>query len=137
MLYLAHIRLNLACALSVVSQYMHNHGKKHMNAIIFIFRYLKGAPGKGIMFTKYADLQSIKVYTDADWASAIDDRRSTSGYFTFVKGNPVTWESKKRNVVARSSAEAGFRSMALGLCEALWLRLLLKDLGYLSGQPIQ
>ena len=26
--------------------------------------------------------------------------------------------------------------MALGLCEALWLRLLLQDLGYLSRQPI-
>ena len=29
------------------------------------------------------------------------------------------------------------RGMALGLCEALWLRLLLQDLGYLSRQPIQ
>ena len=28
------------------------------------------------------------------------------------------------------------RGMALGLCEALWLRLLLQDLGYLSRQPI-
>ena len=27
--------------------------------------------------------------------------------------------------------------MALGLCEALWLRLLLQDLGYLSRQPIR
>ncbi|KAL6332568.1 hypothetical protein AAG906_008988 [Vitis piasezkii] len=43
-------------------------------------------------------------------------------------GNLVTWKSKKQNVVARSSAEAEFRDMALGLCEALWLRLLLQDL---------
>ncbi|RVW91804.1 Copia protein [Vitis vinifera] len=43
-------------------------------------------------------------------------------------GNLVTWKSKKQNVVARSSAEAEFRGMALGLCEALWLRLLLQDL---------
>ncbi|RVX14558.1 Retrovirus-related Pol polyprotein from transposon TNT 1-94 [Vitis vinifera] len=42
-------------------------------------------------------------------------RRSTSGYFTFVGGNLVTWKSKKLNVVARSSAKAKFRGMALGL----------------------
>ncbi|RVW94742.1 Retrovirus-related Pol polyprotein from transposon RE2 [Vitis vinifera] len=97
----------------------------------------KNAPGKGILFAKNVDHQSIEVYTNADWAGAVDDRRSTSGYFTFVGGNLVTWKSKKQNVVARSSAEAEFRGMALGLCEALWLRLLLQDLGYLSRQPIR
>ena len=79
----------------------------------------------------------MDAYTDADWAGAVDDRHSTSGYFTFVGGNLVTWRSKKQNVVARSSAEAEFRGMALRVCEALWLRLLLKDLGYPPRQPIR
>ncbi|RVW18142.1 Retrovirus-related Pol polyprotein from transposon RE2 [Vitis vinifera] len=113
LMYLAYTRPDLAYALSV------------------------NAPGKGILFAKNIDHQSIEVYTDADWVGAVDDRRSTSGYFTFVGGNLVTWKSKKQNVVARSSAEAEFRGMALGLCEALWLRLLLQDLGYLSRQPIR
>ncbi|RVW79412.1 Retrovirus-related Pol polyprotein from transposon TNT 1-94 [Vitis vinifera] len=125
LMYLAHIRPDLAYALSVVSQYMHNPGEQHMNAVMRILRYLKNAPRKGILFTKNVDHQSIEVYTDADWVGAVDDRRSTSSYFTFVGGNLVTWKSKKQNVVARSSVEAEFRGMALGLCEALWLRLLL------------
>ena len=79
----------------------------------------------------------MDAYSDADWAGAIDDRRSTSGYFIFVGGNLVTWRSKKQNVVARSSAEAEFRGMTLGICETLWQRLLLMDLGYLPRQPIQ
>ncbi|WJZ86542.1 hypothetical protein VitviT2T_005989 [Vitis vinifera] len=136
-MYLAHTRPDLAYALSVVSQYMHNPGEQHMNAVMRILRCLKNAPGKGILFAKNVDHQSIEVYTDADWAGVVDDRRSTSGYFTFVGGNFVTWKSKKQNVVAHSSAEAEFRGMTLGLCEALWLRLLLQDLGYLSQQPIR
>ncbi|RVW22827.1 Retrovirus-related Pol polyprotein from transposon RE1 [Vitis vinifera] len=67
----------------------------------------------------------------------VDDRRSTSGYFTFVCGNFVTWKNKKQNVVARSSAKTEFRGMTLRLCEALWLKILLQDLGYLSRQPIR
>ncbi|RVW41663.1 Retrovirus-related Pol polyprotein from transposon RE1 [Vitis vinifera] len=133
----AHTRPDLAYALSVVSQYMHNPGEQHMNEVMRILRYLKNAPGKGILFAKNVDHQSIEVYTDADWAGAVYDRRSTSGYFTFVGGNLVTWKSKKQNVVARSSAEAEFRGMTLGLCETLWLRLLLQDLGYLSRQLIR
>ncbi|CAL9003349.1 unnamed protein product, partial [Prunus brigantina] len=48
-------------------------------------------------------------------------KRSTSGYFTFVGGNLVTWRSKKQNVVSRSSAEAEYRGMAHGICELLWI----------------
>ena len=66
LLYLAHTRLDLAYSLSVVSQYMNDPGEQHMNAIIHILRYLKGAHRKCIIFTKHADLQSIKVYIDAD-----------------------------------------------------------------------
>ena len=90
LMYLAHTRPDLAYALSVVSQYMHNPRKQHMNVVMRILRYLKNAPGKGILFTKNVDHQSIKVYIDVDWASVVDDRRSTSGYFTFIGGNLVT-----------------------------------------------
>nr|CAN73122.1 hypothetical protein VITISV_024228 [Vitis vinifera] len=93
LMYLAHTRPDLAYALSVVSQYMHNPGEQHMNVGMRILRYLKNAPRKGILFAKNVNHQSIEVYTDADWASAVDDRRSTSSYFTFVGGNLVTWKS--------------------------------------------
>ncbi|RVX20052.1 Retrovirus-related Pol polyprotein from transposon RE2 [Vitis vinifera] len=119
LMYLAHTRPDLAYALSVVSQYMHNPREQHMNAVMRILRYLKNAPGKGILFAKNVNHQSIEVYIDVDWAGAVDDMRSTSGYFTFVGGNIVTWKSKKQNVVACSSAEVEFRGMTLGLCEAL------------------
>ena len=137
LIYLAHTRPDLAYALSIVSQFMHNPGEQHVNAVMRILRYLKSSSGKGILFTKNVDYQSVDAYSDDDWAGAIDDKRSTSGYFTFVGGNLVTWRSKKQNVVARSSAEVEFRGMALGICEALWLRLLLRDLGYLPRQPIR
>ena len=54
-----------------------------MNAMTQILRYLKGTLGKGIMLWKNGHLE-ITGYTDADWVGNISDRKSTSGYFTFV-----------------------------------------------------
>ncbi|XP_061989783.1 secreted RxLR effector protein 161-like [Rosa rugosa] len=129
LIYLGHTRPDLAYAVSVVSQFMHNPSEDHMDAVVRILRYLNRAPGKGLMFSKHHCLE-VSGYTDADWAGNITDRRSTSGYFTFVGWNLVTWKSKKQKVVARSSAEAKYRGMAHGVCELLWLRNLLRDLGF-------
>ena len=60
---------------------------------------------KGILYKKHKSLV-VEVYTDLDWAGFIDARRSTTGYYSFLVGNLVTWKSKKQNIVARSSAEA-------------------------------
>ncbi|KAL0393486.1 UNVERIFIED_CONTAM: Retrovirus-related Pol polyprotein from transposon RE1 [Sesamum latifolium] len=95
LMYLAHTRPDLAYSLSVVSQFMHSPSEEHINAITRILRYLKSSPGKGIMFTKGNNL-NISAYTDADWAGSVEDRRSTSGYFTFVGENLVTWRSKNK-----------------------------------------
>ncbi|PRQ35370.1 putative RNA-directed DNA polymerase [Rosa chinensis] len=136
LIYLSHTRPDLAYAVSVVSQFMHNPSKTHMDAVFRILRYLKSAPGKGLLFSKHSHLD-VSGYTDADWAGNITDRRSTSGYFTFVGGNLVTWKSKKQKVVARSSAEAEYKGMARGLCELLWLRNLLRDLGFRQEKAMQ
>ena len=102
--------------MSVVSQFMHCPSEDHMNAVLRILKYLKLAPGNGLMFSKNDHL-NISGYTDADWAGNITAIRSTSSYFTFVGGNLVTWRSKKHNVVASSNAEAEFRGMTKGICE--------------------
>ena len=69
-------------------------------------------------------------YTDVDWAGNITNKKSTSRYFAYVEGKLVTWKSKKQKVVALSSAEIEFRGMAIGLCELLWLRKLLKEIRF-------
>lgn len=67
-------------------------------------------------------------YTNADRGGDMDNRRSTSGYCTFLSSNLITWRSKKQDVVSRSSAEAEFRAIALGTCELLWIKIILSDL---------
>ncbi|GKB31582.1 putative RNA-directed DNA polymerase [Tanacetum coccineum] len=69
-------------------------------------------------------------YTPMRIGPEIKTTESTSGYFTLVGGNLVTWRSKKQKVVALSSAEAEFRGIARGISEVLWVRKLLTEIGY-------
>ena len=70
----------------------------------------------------------MELHTDADYASSMTDRRLTSDYCMFLGRNLVTQKSKKQNVVARSSAEAESRVIAQGVCELLWMKIILDDL---------
>ncbi|RVW67994.1 Retrovirus-related Pol polyprotein from transposon RE1 [Vitis vinifera] len=91
---------------------------EHMEVVYRILRYLKVTPGKGLFFEKN-QRRDIEVFSDADWAGSVQDRRSTSGYYKYVWGNLVTWRSKKQSMVSKSSAEAEFRAMAHDICEGI------------------
>jgi hypothetical protein len=111
---------------------MHDPRTGHMDVFYRILRYLKGTPGKGLWFKRNKHM-NLEGYCDVDWASSRDDRRSTAGYYVFVGGNLVSWRSKKQVVVARSTAEAEYRAMALSICEMMWLKRLLGELKVLRN----
>ncbi|RVW45749.1 Retrovirus-related Pol polyprotein from transposon RE1 [Vitis vinifera] len=79
LIYLSHTRPDIGFAVSAVSQFMHSPTEEHMEAVYRILRYLKMTPGKGLFFRK-TENRDTEVYSDADWAGNIIDRRSTSGY---------------------------------------------------------
>ena len=79
----------------------------------------------------------MDAYTDVDCTGVVDDKHSTLGYFTFVGGNLVTRRSKQIEYCCTIKFRGRFRGRAFGVCEELWLRLLLRDLGCPPRQPIQ
>ncbi|RVW66792.1 Retrovirus-related Pol polyprotein from transposon RE2 [Vitis vinifera] len=103
--------------------------RSHWDVVIRILRYIKSTPGQGVLYENRGHTQVVG-YTDADWAGSPTDRCSASGYCVFIGGNLISWKSKKQDVVARSSAEAECRAMALATCELIWLRHLLRELRF-------
>ena len=136
LIYLSHTRSNIAFSVSVVSQFMHSPFEEHLEAAYRILRYLKGNPEKVLLVKKTSE-RNVSIFTDADWAGSVTDRRSTSGYCAYVRGNLVTWRSKKQGVVARSSAEAEFRTVTQGICERLWIHRVLEELKMKTELPLK
>ena len=79
--------------------------------MIRILRYIKGTPGQGVLYEN-------KGHTGP---SSPTDRRFTSDC-VFIRGNLISWKSKKQDVVAKSSAETEYRDMTLATFELIWLK---------------
>lgn len=64
---------------------MNNPIEEHMEAVNIILKYLNMTRGKGLLYKKN-DTKDVEVFSDADWASDVSDRRSTSGYCSYAWG---------------------------------------------------
>ncbi|XP_070668445.1 uncharacterized mitochondrial protein AtMg00810-like [Malus domestica] len=135
LIYLTITRFDIAYAVSLVSQFIHAPSMDHMKIVHRVLRYLKGSIGRGILM-RNNNHAHILGYTDTDWAGNALDHKSITGFCTFVRGNLVTWKSKKQSMVARSSAEVEYCVMALTACELICLKNLLLDLGFPHQQPL-
>ena len=68
---------------------MSKPGKQHWEAVKWIFKYLRGTTGHGIMFGNQQGNPSVMGYVDSDYAGDMDDRRSTTGYVFTLAGGPI------------------------------------------------
>ncbi|XP_016178828.1 uncharacterized protein LOC107621313 [Arachis ipaensis] len=123
--YLTISRPDITFAVVKLAQYMENPRTPHLEAVHHVLRYLKAAPTQGLLFSSKSKFH-LSMYTDADWGSCLDTRRSTTGYCTFLGDSLVSWKSKKQDVVSRSSTETEYRALANVACEVLSIISLLK-----------
>ena len=92
--YLTVAHPDIPHLVSVVSQYISAPTVDHWAAVEQILCYLKGAPGRGVLYN-YHGHNRIECFSDADWTRSKEDRKSTSRYCAFVRGNLVSGKSKK------------------------------------------
>ena len=129
-------RPDIAAAVGVLSQFMSNPSKEHWQGIKRIFRYIKGTVNYGLVFKSSSKMNSsLYGYSDADWGGDLSTRKSTSGYLFKLCSGIVSWKAKKQSVIALSSTEAEYVALCSATQEAVWLRGLLKSIGFEQVQP--
>ncbi|KAM1392939.1 hypothetical protein PS1_029222 [Malus domestica] len=120
--------MNYAC------QFMSTPTDIHFHLVKRILRYLQGTLECGLTYSSTHTLD-LFAFSDADWASDINTRRSTTGYVVLLGHNPVSWQSKKQVSVSRSSTEVEYKALANAAADVAWIRLILKDLQVVLPSP--
>ncbi|BBH01691.1 hypothetical protein Prudu_012041, partial [Prunus dulcis] len=102
------------------TEYMTQPSDLHFQLVKRILRYIHGTLDHGLNFTSGS--WDLHAYSDADWASDVNTRRSTTGFV-------------KQNSVSRSSTEAEYRALANTAADLAWVRQVLLDLRIFLPQP--
>ena len=111
---------NICYAVVLVSRFQSNPGLAHWKAVKRILRYIKGTTDYVLCY-QGSDLCMIG-YSDVDWGSDLDERKSTSGYAFLLNNGAITWSSKKQPCIALSTIEAEYVACLAAVQEAVWLR---------------
>ncbi|KAI3755837.1 hypothetical protein L1987_55646 [Smallanthus sonchifolius] len=134
LVYLTVTHPDIAHVIHVVSQFVTAPTSVHWGAVFRILRYLRGTQFQSLLFPSTSFLE-LRAYSDADWDSDPNDRKSTTGFCIFLGDSLISWKSKKQDVVSRSSTEAEYRAMEVTTCEIVRLRWLLVHMGVVVSSP--
>lgn len=134
LLYLTATRPDLMFSASLLSRFMHSPSVTHLGVGKRVLRYIRGTTDFGIWYNKGDG--KIEGFVDSDWAGSVDDSKSTSGYVFSLGSGVFSWNSKKQDVVAQSSAEAEYIAAAAASNQAIWIKKVLSDLNHVQEEPI-
>ena len=80
--------------MSVTNRYQANPGEEYWITIKNIFKYLRRTKNLLLVFGGGSKLK-VEGYTDSDFKTDVDDRKSTSGYIFLCNGGAVSWKNFK------------------------------------------
>ncbi|KAE8686769.1 Detected protein of unknown function [Hibiscus syriacus] len=128
LIYLTLTRPDISYAVGVMSRYMQNPKKPHLEAVRRILRYVKSTIDYGLLYKKGEDCKLVG-YCDADYAGDHDTRRSTIGYVFKLGSGTISWCSKRQPTVSLSTTKAEYRAAAMAAQESTWLIQLMNNHG--------
>ena len=75
-------------------------------------------------------------YTNSDFQSDFDFRKSTSGYVFTLGDGAISWRSVKQSCIADSTIEVEYVAACEAAKEVIWLKKFLSDLGVVRVEQV-
>jgi hypothetical protein len=131
LMYLAvATRPDIAFAVAYVSRFLEKPKERHWSAVKRIFKYLRGTSALGIRYDALGNAQ-LEAYSDSDFASDPDTRRSVSGIVFKYSGGAIVWAS-----VSLSTTEAEYVAASEAAKDVVWLTRLVNEIAPFDATPV-
>ena len=79
---------------------------------------------------------TLRIFSDSDWASNKDDRKSITGFVILLCETPILWRSQSQRTVSLSSTEAEYYATAEAAKEIKFVVQVLESLNLQVEKPI-
>ncbi|GJX37752.1 putative ribonuclease H-like domain-containing protein [Tanacetum coccineum] len=129
LMYLTSSRPDIMFSVCACSRFQVQPKVSHMFAVKRIFRYLKGRPKLGLWYPKDSPF-ILEAFSDSDYAGASLDRKSTTGGCQFLGSRLISWQCKKKTMVANSTTKAEYIVASQCCGQVLKIQNQLLDYGY-------
>ncbi|KAA0049624.1 gag/pol protein [Cucumis melo var. makuwa] len=123
-------RPDICYAAGIVSRYQSNPGLDHWTAVKIILKYLRRT--RDYMLVYGAKDLILTGYTDSNFQTDKDSRKSMSGSMFTLNGEAVVWRSIKQECIVDSTMETEYVAACDAAKEAVWLRKFLHNLEVVS-----
>ena len=140
-----------SCAFRVnwLARHMRNPQTYHTSEQLRCMTYMYSIATKGITFRRHSPLPDVLTkgylyddlvgWADATWADKADsaDSKSTTGFLYESKIGPLAFHTKKQSCVTNSSCESEIMANRSCAMNGVWLRNLIKDIGFNFSKPTE
>jgi hypothetical protein len=136
LMYLAVLtRIDIAYVVGHLARFSSKPTYQACLAVSRVLQYLKLTSARGLRYS--GSVLNLHGFSDSDWASCLDTRKSVTGWVVFMAGAPVAWQSKLQPIVTTSSMEAEYLAMYALICELLWMLSLLHSIKLTRAHPVK
>ncbi|GJU54053.1 putative ribonuclease H-like domain-containing protein [Tanacetum coccineum] len=120
LMYLTASRPDIMFAVCAYARFKVTPKASHLNAVKRIYRYLKHQPKLGLWYPRDSPFE-LEAYSDSDYRGASLDRKSTTSGCQFLGRRLISWQCKKQTIVANSTTEAEYVTVANCYGQVLWI----------------
>jgi len=125
-------RFEIGYIVTQLARFVSNPSRVHFKAAIRVLVYLRTTKERSLILHPCKETKpELRVFVDSNWGTKF----SVSGAVFEFMGAIIHWFSRTQRSVSMSSTEAEYFAASMATRDALFLRELLADLGFVQNYP--